>query len=434
MSKIVRLEAESFKRLKAVEIHPDGAVVTLRGNNGAGKSSVLDAIQAALGGEKACPEVPIHRGADGARVVLETDDGLVVERRWTAGGTRLEVRTKDGAKYSSPQKVLDGLVAKLAFDPIAFMREKPERQAEILRALVGVDFSLLDGKRRAAYEGRTEANRQVAAAKARLAAIPVVDAPDAPVSAADLLEEQERRRAQHDANEAKRRELSAARAKYSTLEGFVAASAADVAKLEKALEDARALLASNQRALEALKDPGKALKAEVEQLVDADLEEIPAKLRDVEAVNERVRQKKARAEEAARVAAAEAMAGKLTAEIDAIDAQKAEALAEAAFPVLGLAFSDRGVTLGGLPLEQASSAEQLRVSVAMGLALNPKLKVLLVRDGSLLDEASMAMVATMAADAGAQVWIEIVGKGGVGIVIEDGHVEGAEPRAEAVHA
>lgn len=102
--KIVKLEAENFKKLRAVEIAPSGAVVEIRGANEAGKTSVLDSIAAALGGEKLCPAQPIRRGADRARVAVELDDGLVVERRWGA------------------QKLLDGLVGRLSFDPLAFLR------------------------------------------------------------------------------------------------------------------------------------------------------------------------------------------------------------------------------------------------------------------------------------------------------------------------
>jgi hypothetical protein len=132
---------------------------------------------------------------------------------------------------------------------------------------------------------------------------------------------------------------------------------------------------------------------------------------------------------------AETEAAELEADIAAVDAAKAEALRQARFPVPGLAFTaDGGVTLNDLPLEQASSAEQLRVSLAMGIALNPRLKVLLIRDGSLLDETSMRLIAEMAEQAGAQVWIEIVSTGGVGIVIEDGQVAGAETKAERAGA
>jgi hypothetical protein len=106
-----------------------------------------------------------------------------------------------------------------------------------------------------------------------------------------------------------------------------------------------------------------------------------------------------------------------------VDAGKTEKLAAAKFPVDGLSFDETGVTFGGLPFEQASSAEQLRISVAIGIALNPKLKVLLIRDGSLLDADSLKLVAEMAADSDAQVWVERVDDTRkVGVVIEDGSV------------
>lgn len=435
MSKIVRLEAEAFKRLRAVTITPDGALVQVRGRNGQGKTSALDAIAAAIGGEALCPAEPIRRGEAKARVSVELDDGMVVERRWTASGSRLEVRTKEGAVFKTPQKLLDGLVGKLSFDPLQFLRLRPQEQAETLRKLAGVDFSLLDGKRRAAYEARTGANRQVAQLRARLAAMPEVEAPAELVSAPELLAEQERRAASLAGNDARRRDLAAARERYAMCERLIAADRAEIEELEKKLAERRALLEGHHRDLELEVERGKAIRAEVEQLVDPDMKEIPAKLREVEQVNERVRARRARAAAAGELAQAEAEAAKLEAEIAGVDEQKAEALRQARFPVEGLAFTEAGVTLGGLPLEQASSAEQLRVSLAMGIALNPKLKVLLIRDGSLLDEASLQLVADMAERAGVQVWIEIVStEGAGGVVIEDGQVVGAEAPKEAASA
>jgi hypothetical protein len=370
--------------------------------------------------------VPIRRGQESARVEVELDDGMVVERRWSASGTRLEVRTKEGAKYSSPQKVLDGLTGKLTFDPLTFMREKPERQAEILRQLVGVDFTLLDGKRQRLYDDRTEINRRVAAAKARLAALPLAEAPDELVSAADLVQEQERRREQHDANERKREQLARAREQYRVASDAVTAASRRIEELTLQLTLAREDHGAAVKRLDEAQAAGAALRAEVEGLAEPNLDEIPAQLREVEAVNDRVRAKRARADEVRLLAAAEKESAELTASIEEVDAQKQAAIAGAAFPVPGIGFGQAGVTLNDLPLEQASSAEQLRVSVAMGLALNPKLKVLLLRDGSLLDERSLALVAGMAEAASAQVWIEMVSTaGGAGIVIEDGLVEGA---------
>ena len=96
----------------------------------------------------------------------------------------------------------------------------------------------------------------------------------------------------------------------------------------------------------------------------------------------------------------------------------------ATYPVQGLALGDDGILFNGLPFSQASSAEQLRVSVGIGLASNPRLRVLLVRDGSLLDPASLAMMREMAESAEAQVWIERVSKGDeCTVIIQDGRIE-----------
>ena len=99
----------------------------------------------------------------------------------------------------------------------------------------------------------------------------------------------------------------------------------------------------------------------------------------------------------------------------------------------GLTLGDDGPMLDGVPLEQASGAQKLRVSVALGIAMNPRLKVLLVRDASLLDEDSLALVAEMAAAADAQVWLERVGDGDpAAVVIDDGQVSGeAAPANDA---
>ena len=92
-------------------------------------------------------------------------------------------------------------------------------------------------------------------------------------------------------------------------------------------------------------------------------------------------------------------------------------------PVAGLSLGNGIVMLDGLPLEQASDAQQLRLSVAVAMSANPKLRVIRIRDGSLLDEDGMALLAEMAKDREYQVWIEKVDStGSVGVVMVDGEV------------
>ena len=145
----------------------------------------------------------------------------------------------------------------------------------------------------------------------------------------------------------------------------------------------------------------------------------------MEATNRKVRASLERKRLEDEVRAADQLADKLSAQIEAIDDRKTELLASAKFPVEGLGFGVDGPTLNGAPLQQASQAEKLRLSVAIGAALHPRLRVMLLRDGSVLDEDGMRQLAELAAEHSLQLWVERVGdRDASAIVIEDGMVRG----------
>lgn len=416
--KITKLIVDNFKRLTAVTISPDGSTVVIGGANGAGKSSTLDAIEAALGGLKHAPQEPIRKGQKKARIVLETEE-LVVTRHFTAKDSTLEVKSKaKGAGiYPSPQALLDGLVGPISFDPLAFTRQEPKVQAETLRKLVGIDFGLLDKQRAEAFAKRTDVGRELKRVQGALDKLPEPPAstPDAEVSVVTLAGELDRRRAVNAANEAKRQALAELRTKRDAV-------AVEVTELE-------AKLAAAKKERDDLNARGPELRKEVDALVDADLDQVRKQIAGAEETNGNVRAKKQRTELETDFNTLTDESRVLTDTINGFDAQKAKAAAEAEYPIPGLAITDDGLTLDGVPFEQASSAQKLRASVAIGLKLNPKLKVLLIRDGSLLDAASLAAVAKMAEEADAQVWLERVSTGDeVTVVIEDGAV--AEDREE----
>lgn len=426
---ILELRAENVKRLRAVAIRPaaDGSLVVLAGRNGAGKSSILDAITMALGGKDHVCAEPIRRGAERAEVVLDLGD-LVVKRTFTAaGGGALTVTNREGARFTSPQAMLDRLTGELTFDPLAFSRSKPKEQAETLRRLVGLDFTDLDERRAKLFEHRRQVNAEAKASRARAdGVLAPAGAPDAEQSLVDLLQARDAAAARNAANNQLRAGVSAAedllaqkRHQLQQLEG-------EVQKLEAQLQAARvAAEGAKARVAAAARDLGAAQQRAAE-LVDEPLQPHDDAIRDAEARNHAARLRRQRAE-------LEAVADKLQADADAataalgqIDLERTETIAAAAMPVPGLSFGPGGeVTLNGLPFEQASSAEQLRVSVAIALAANPRLRVLLVRDGALLDDESLRLVAEMARDAGAQVWLEKVAGGDGCIIIEDGAVAGA---------
>lgn len=396
---IVELRVENLKRLRAVQITPDGDLVVLSGQNGAGKSSVLDAIAMALGGGSQIPAEPIRRGADRAEVVVDLGE-FVVRRTFTAaGGGQLVVSNREGARFQSPQSMLDALVGRLSFDPLAFAREKPARQAEILRELVGLDLAPLDTRRAELYQERTATNRQVAATKARADGMP--KHPDAPSTAVSVAELSERLQAANRSNEA----VVAFARRRASAESDLAAQRKRVDTMRQQLADAEAVL---QQAVDRVHDIAEQAK-DPANVVQVAVEPILQQLRDAEATNRKVRENEQRAAAEAAHADLVSASDRLTQSIEDLDNQRANAIAAAKMPIPGLGIGPDGVvTLNGIPLEQASAAERLRVSVAIGLAMNPRLRVLLIRDASLLDRESMRQVAEMAKAAGAQLWVERV--------------------------
>lgn len=393
--KIVKLTSENIKRLKAVEITPDGTLQVISGKNGQGKSSVLDSIWPALGGGAAKKGTvrPIRDGADNARVELDLGD-LIVTRTWSSNDrSTLKVTSKDGAQYKSPQAMLDSLIGRLSFDPLAFTQLSGKEQREQLISLVdlSVDVDELDRERARLFDERTQVGRE-GKALGDVSVDPTL--PEVETSAVELIREiddaQQLVRVNH-----------AWRAKRADL-------ADEVAKLTRLLAEAQSALAEAES---------------VELEPEPDINAMRARLASLEEENARIRANNAARETEAKKMALRERYKALTDAISIVDEKKAEALAKAVFPVDGLGFDADGVTYQGVPFSQASAAEQIRVSLAMAMAMNPKLRVIRIMDGSLLDSDNMQLIAQMAADNDFQVWVERVADGdGAGVVIEDGEV------------
>lgn len=443
--KIIELRSENVKRIVSIEIHPgEDPVVMVSGENGAGKSSVLDSITMALGGKAFDPPEVIRRGEKNATVEIDLGDKSVdytVKCRWTPSGRVLTVESKDGARYPSPQAFVDKLYGSLSFDPLAFMRLAPKEQADTVRRLVGVDTSALEAEHKLAYETRTavSAKGKEMAAQFKAMPEPASDVPDEPVSISALLDEQAKLQTTKTANERLRTVLDNWKYGLSQDDLVVKAKEDAVKQAEAALETARMWLAKAQAEQAETMIGYKQAADAVQDLVDPDLTTIYKQISGAEAVNAAVAAKKARAELFAKLEAKRSEAVALDEKIEAVNAAKSKLIQAAKFPVAGMSFGPIGLTLNGLPLEQASSAEQLRVGMAMGLALNPKLRVVLIRDGSLLDNKSLKMVAEMAAEAKAQCWVERVSTGKIGFEIVEGSVASrdgvaVEKKAEAVLA
>jgi energy-coupling factor transporter ATP-binding protein EcfA2 len=427
--KIHKLVSENVKRLKVVSITPDGNLVQITGPNGAGKTSVLSSIFWALAGAGVVQASPIRKDEEFATIKLDLGEFIVTRRfQKTDDGdftTSIKVTSPDGAQYSKPQQILDGLAGRggMAFDPFVFARAKPKEQFEMLKGLVpgASDFERIDGLNRADFDKRTSINREAAQKKAQANAIAIPEAtPKERVDETAIVDEIAAV-GEHNALIERRQEGRAAVAKEA--ETFRAAAA-----------EARKRAVELRRQAEVLDEQATSQDAEAaareEKLAKAeplpepkDAAAIKAKLEDAKRTNAAVDQALRRETLQAEARNLEQQAEALTARIAARNEEKRAAIAAAKMPVQGLGFGEDFITFNGVPFNQASDAEQLRASIAIAMAANPRLKVILVRDGSLLDKKSMALLAEMADAKGCQVWIESVDDSGeVGIVMEDGAV------------
>lgn len=440
--RIIELSAENVKRIKAVSIKPAGPVVEITGKNRSGKTSVLDSIWWALGGKDGIQAVPLRKGAEKGSIRLDLGD-LIVERKFNASGaTTLTVTNKgDKALHRSPQAVLDSLMGRMSFDPLAFAKQKPRDQYDEIRriAKVTVDLDALDAANKADFDKRTDINRRTKLLKAQAEGIHAPQDPPVRVNVSQLAAEMEAASRHNAALEAENRKRQQAERVAQEANSHAEELARNLPKLlasmqsqmEVEISTIRQKYADSMAHVRALCDDA-ARESEQKLLAfrnmahpgaPIDISAIRAKIEQAEQITRDCDLYEKRAALMSEAKAAEAEAAALTAAIEQRDSEKLTALQNAEMPVPGLSLADGVVMLDGLPLDQASDAQQLRLSVAVAMAANSKLRVIRIRDGSLLDEDGMKILAEMATESDYQVWIERVDSSGeVGIVMVDGEV------------
>ena len=427
--KIVRLTAENIKRLVAVEIAPDGNVVQITGKNGAGKTSVLDSIWWALAGAGNIQAVPIRKGQEKARIRLDMGE-IVVERRFSQKGSTLTVESADGSQFKSPQKMLDDLLGSLSFDPLAFARMEAREQYETIRKVsrIALDIDALDAENARDFDARTEVNRDAKRLQAQAAGITIPDDPGPEIDAAELVSKLDgagKSNAELEQRRARRAAAETEAASLLAVEKREAAESGDLLRRAKEAQERAEVAAGKAKELRQKLDASPPLPDPI------DTSALSAAITSANATNAAVARFRRAKEDKVRLSRelkdAEADAAALTKAMEARETRKRDAIASAELPVDGLGLESGRVLLNGLPFDQASDAEKLRVSLAIAVAANPKLRVIRIRDGSLLDESGMAAVAKMAEERDYQVWIERVDTSGkLGILIEDGMVAGSE--------
>jgi ABC-type branched-subunit amino acid transport system ATPase component len=413
---------ENFKGVRGITLSPEGSLVVIAGGNGAGKSSFIDAFVELFDpkGTRLTPK-PIHEGAEEARAEFVDDElGVRIVRTWKKNDAgKLEVFALDGAKYSKPAEVVASLTGGLIIDPVAFLNLDDRKQRDALLAKVELPFDLdaLAREKAGAEQRRLDAGRDVRRLQGALASMqkPSSGTPTDEVSGAAILQEIERAQ---DQNRAVQQEGERA----ERLSGSITRIEGDIERLISELEKARAargVLIEEKAAAEA---------RGAEPLVD--LTDLRGRLSVVDETNAAVRAAREYSKvEAELVAMLSAQQGAQN-DLDNIEEQKRTGLAAAAFPVNGLSVDDAGVTFQGIPFAQVNSAARRKVAFAIATAGNPKLRLVIVKDGDLLDADSLAAIRSLAEERGYTVLVERDRDESrqIGFTIEDGALAEAGAR------
>lgn len=390
--KIESLTVTNYKGINGtITLKPTGSLVVIAGANGSGKSSFIDAIAEIFDpkGTRITAR-PIHDGADTATAELITDDARLV-RVWNKNdaGT-LTAYALDGAKYASGKDFVLKATGGTMFDPTRFVSMSGRDQRAALLALVDLPFDLdaLDADRAAAFDARTAQTREVKQLAAQLAGHPERDATvsDVEVSAAVLVKAYNEARDENDRSEATRK--------------WHASAAADVDATVQELDRLAALLGD----LMVVRDNAALIAADLP--APADLPAMFEGINNAEEFNARVRAQKARAMTAAALDQATLVETGLTADIATIDAAKRAGLAAAVFPVPGLAVTDDGITLAGIPFGQVNTAAQIATAFDIATAGQPDLRLVIIKDGDLLDADTLAAIGAQADARGYVVLVE----------------------------
>ncbi len=412
MVKINKLEIENVKRIKAVQLEPNASGLTvIGGRNRQGKTSVIDAIAWALGGDRFRPSVAQREGAlTPPDLRVELDNGLIVERR----GKNSELKVTDPSGRRGGQQLLNEFVEQLALDLPRFMQASSREKANTLLQIIGLreQLAALEGQEQDLYNRRRSIG-QIATQKAKYAEELPFDptAPTEPVSVSELIRQQQEILARNGENQRKRAQAASLQAEKERLRR-------QLAELQARYDEVCRSLAVAQKSAAALLDES-----------TAELEE---NIANIEQLNRRVQSNLDRERALDEVAQYQAEYDGLSEALEQCRQAKLDLLAGAQMPLPGLSVAEGELVYQGQRWDNMSASEQLRVAVAVVRRLNPKCGFVLLDKLEQMDLPTLQEFGSWLEAEGLQVIATRVSTGGeCSVIIEDGYIKEPEQADEA---
>lgn len=443
--RVLKLNINNFMRIEALEINAQGDHVIIKGPNASGKTSAIDALWSALGGGRARKiDKPIRDGQKKATVCVDVGE-FKVEKSWTASGTRLKVTAADGSQVKNAQTILDGLFDVFALDPLKFLQLTPKEQIfEVLsvagvtppvnavRKITGQDHYAPEGESANDYlvrlggdsghyyierrtVGREVTSKREALAEAKESLEGMGAAPEEAVSPSALIEQlQGLQLLERDREKACQRKEDAERSLLMSRENF-ANNQAELKNLESQVKRLSLEVGEWREDVQDCKDTVKASSAVYDLMPNPSdqIEELRDKLAQAETQGSDQIMRQAKVNEVARLtkehAKSESEHQRLDTILESLRGLQAGLLDGVDLGIKGLSVGDGPqLFLGNNPLSQASHAERISTSCAIGCAKNPQLRVLRVDDGEHLDKKTRKALFAAAKSKGFQVFMTCV--------------------------
>lgn len=444
---ILQLTIRDFGKIEVAKIKPTGEMILLSGKNGAGKSTVLNSIEAVLTGKKI--ERAITKGKEKAEIEILTEDFRIIGKwRVDKNGeekTNLDVYSADGeASYKSPRALLEKIYGKVSLDPSSFFllgktAAGRREQREILLKMAKIDFTAIEDEKEKIYAQRTLKNERAKYFSSILKGMEEPD-PDLPEKEIDL---SEGFRAL-DVVEKKEKKYKAYLEEADGIEGDIKEAETSIDKEDERILQAKEQIRQAQEEIDRAEGAIELYKTELQELrtqrgnllapeevtdemraiARSEMSLIQTKNKEIIAGQE-YRKNLLLWEEA------DQAAQNMTDKLDSLAKKKVKLLKDAKFPVKGLSVDDEQILVKGLPLSKLSQGEGILFAATLGMAMSPKAKVLLFRNASFLDSAGLKEIETLAKKKGFQVWVERVAEeaGEVGVHFEEGRIiEGTKRR------
>lgn len=405
MIKINSLEIENVKRVKAVQLSPaDNGLTVIGGKNGQGKTSVLDAIAWALGGEKYRPSSAQREGSViPPRLHLELSNGIIVERK----GKNSALTVLDPSGKRAGQQLLNDFVSTFALDLPKFLEAGSKEKSEILLQIIGVGDQLraLDQQETQLYYARRSVNQNLDRKKKYAEELPFYqDAPQEMVSVSDLIKRQQEILARNGENQRKRQQA---------------------AQLAQQKEILRRQLSELQERYDAVCRDCDIAARSAQDLQDESTEQLEADIAGIDLLNQKVRANLERTRAEEELHELETQSDNLTAELEKVRQSRTDLLTAAPLPLPGLSVQDGELVYKGRKWDCMSGAEQLMVATAIVRKLNPNCGFVLLDKLEQMDTDTMREFGDWLSSVGLQAIATRVSTGEeCSIVIEDGFVRG----------